>query len=142
MKTVLTLGTFDLYHKGHRELLDACVDLADLGPVVVAVNRDDFVVRYKGTRPYQSYWVRRQTLIDQSPADVVVCNVGDEDSSIAISVIDPDVIAVGDDWMDRDYLRQLGVTQAWLDERDIEVIYVPRTTGESSTRLRKRLDTS
>lgn len=134
MKTVLTLGTFDLFHNGHRELLDACLELADLGPVVVALNRDDFVERYKGRRPLQTYEERRHAVMEV--ADLVVCNVGDEDSGVAISVVDPDIIAVGDDWQSKDYLGQLGVTQAWLDERNIEVVYVPRTTGLSTSKLR------
>ena len=43
-KAVLTLGTFDLFHEGHVNLLARCRMLAGRnGLVVVALNPDEFV---------------------------------------------------------------------------------------------------
>ena len=137
MKTVLTLGTFDMLHVGHLELFRACRALAGLdGKVVVAVNRDSFVATYKGVLPTIPYQQRREMVAACRDVDLVVCNTGDETARPAIMVVEPDIIAVGDDWKDRDYLRQLGVLEEWLDERRIRVAYVPRTTGQSSSALR------
>jgi cytidyltransferase-like protein len=62
--TVLTIGTFDLLHVGHLELLAGCRELAGgSGSVVVAVNRDAFVERYKGRRP-----VHRSSIASSSSA--------------------------------------------------------------------------
>lgn len=137
MKTVLTLGTFDLLHVGHLELFRECRKIAGPdGKVVVAVNRDWFVERFKGKRPVVPYEQRRAMVSACRDVDLAVCNAGDEDAWRTIKTIDPDVIAVGDDWKDRDYLGQLRVQEWWLDENYIEIVYVPRTTGQSTTALR------
>ena len=136
-----TGGTFDLLHVGHIELLEACRELAGpRGRVVVSLNRDEFVERYKGRRPSQPYAVREELLRACSLVDLVVCNAGDEDSRIAIDVVQPDVLVIGDDWRDRDYHGQLGLDQAWLDERRLWIEYVPRTRGTSTTGIRAELE--
>lgn len=136
-----TGGTFDLLHVGHLELLAACRDLAGpRGRVVVGLNRDEFVERYKGRRPAQPYAVREELLRACSLVDLVVCNTGDEDSRIAIDVVQPDVLVIGDDWRDRDYHGQLGLDQEWLDERGLWIEYVARTRGQSTTAIRAQLE--
>lgn len=47
MKTVLTVGVFDLLHWGHFELLRRAKDIADGGKLIVAVQEDDVVHQYK-----------------------------------------------------------------------------------------------
>jgi len=136
-----TGGTFDLLHIGHLELLAACRELAGpRGRVVASLNRDEFVERYKGRRPVQPYAVREEILRACSLVDLVVCNAGDEDSGIAIDVVRPDVLVIGDDWRDRDYLGQLGITAEWLAERRLWIEYVPRTRGTSTTGIRAGLE--
>lgn len=139
MKTVLTLGTFDLLHVGHLELFGYCREWAGRdGRVVVAVNRDAFVERYKGRLPVVPYQQRVEMLDAVRDVDLVVCNAGDEDAKPTISVIQPNLIVVGDDWRDRDYLGQLGVTHEWLLSQwpVMSVVYAPRTRGVSTTALR------
>jgi len=136
-----TGGTFDLLHVGHLELLEACRELAGpRGRVVASLNRDEFVERYKGRRPVQPYAVREEILRACSLVDLVVCNTGDEDSGVAIDVVQPDVLVIGDDWRDRDYLGQLGITAEWLAERGLWIEYVPRTRGTSTTGIRAELE--
>lgn len=136
-KTVLTLGTFDMLHVGHLELFREARNLANGGTVVVAVNRDRFVERFKGKRPVIPYQQRHEMVQACRDVDLAVCNTGDESAWPTIMVIEPDLIVVGDDWRDRDYLGQLNVQQEWLDECGIRVVYVPRTTGQSSTAVRE-----
>ena len=69
----------------------------------------------------------------------VVINIGDEDSTQAINVVNPTHIVIGDDWKDRDYHKQMGFTQEWLDQRSITLLYVLYTRGISTTELRARL---
>lgn len=141
---VYTGGTFDLLHVGHVELLTVCRELAGpSGRVVVGLNRDAFVERYKGRPPVQPYELRAAALRESGLVDLVVCNVDDEDSRTALDVVRPDVLAIGDDWLDPDadepearYWDQLGIDGEWLRVRRLHVVYVPRTTGESTTRLR------
>lgn len=141
MSTILTLGTFDGVHVGHLELLRECRRLAGDGRVIVALNRDEFVERYKGRRPTFTYAQRAEMVAAVVYVDSVVCNVGDEDAKTAIEVVRPDWLAIGDDWLDpghdeRRYHAQLGVTPEWLDARGLGIVYVPRTRGVSSSALR------
>ncbi len=130
-------GTFDGLHVGHLELLAACRELAGPdGRVVVSLNRDEFIVRYKRRAPVQSYAVREELVRACRFVDLVVCNIGDEDSRTAIEVVQPDVIAIGSDWQDKDYYGQLGLTADWLAARGLWVEYVPRTRGVSSSAMR------
>lgn len=144
---VYTGGTFDLLHVGHIELLDACRVLAGpTGRVVVALNTDDFVTAYKGRPPVQDYATRAEMLRSLRQVDLVVANAGGADSTVAIGVIRPDVLAIGSDWQDRDYMAQLGITAEWMDAQEwidpmqgLPVEYVPRTRGVSTTSLRERV---
>jgi hypothetical protein len=69
-------------------------------------------------------------------------NIGDENSGLLIDVVRPDILAIGDDWLDgigdeRRYHKQLGIDQAWLDCRGLRIAYIARTRGLSSSELRK-----
>jgi cytidyltransferase-like protein len=123
---IYTGGTFDRFHQGHRDLLRYCRKLAGPdGLVVVGLNTDDFVERYKGHLPAQTYTSRQLYLLDDG-VDLVVANIGGEDSRIAIEGARPDVIVIGSDWHSEDYLAQLGLDFDWLDQRRIILAYAPR----------------
>ncbi len=49
MKTVITYGTFDLFHVGHVNLLKRARELGDR--LVVAVSTDEFNLQEKTKRP-------------------------------------------------------------------------------------------
>lgn len=136
---ILTIGTFDLLHDGHRELFR---ESAKFGRVIAAVNRDEFVHRYKGRYPEQDLTTRLLTVDNEDDVEIALVNVGDENAKVIIEAVYPDLITIGDDWLDEGgdeerYLQQLGVTKGWLDSRSLEVYYVPRTTGLSTTKLRE-----
>jgi glycerol-3-phosphate cytidylyltransferase len=133
-------GTFDLFHPGHVELLRKCRDLAGpRGRVFAVLNTDDFVERYKGRRPIMSLEERRAVVRSCRYVDRTFINVGDEDSTWAIDLINPDVIVHGDDWTGEGYLSQLGLTVQYLEENHIELIYLPYTEGISSTAIIARV---
>lgn len=137
---VYTGGTFDLFHAGHVKLLQECRSLSGWrGRVVVALNTDEFVMRYKHLIPTHSYAERRAILEACAHVDLVVCNTGNEDSKVAIEVVQPDIIAIGEDWRGRDYHGQMGFTPKWLAERNIELMYVSHLPGFSSTNTRRKL---
>jgi glycerol-3-phosphate cytidylyltransferase len=133
---VYTGGTFDLPHPGHYRLLERA---ADFGKVVVALNTDEFIYNYKGKYPVLTYNEREEILMACKWVDRVVPNFGGEDSTISIEMVKPDYIIIGSDWARRDYYKQMGFTQDWLDERGIGLIYVPYTKGISSTDIKKRM---
>jgi cytidyltransferase-like protein len=141
---LLTIGTFDLLHPGHLELLAWCRQHAAPGGVNVGVNRDEFVERYKGRSPVQPFEHRAEVVTALRDVDAVWVNSGDEDARVLIDEVRPDLIVIGDDWLDpehdeRRYFAQLGVTPEWMAERNLRVEYVPRTRGISSTAMRERV---
>lgn len=131
MTSVLTLGTFDCVHSGHIRLLQEC---AAYGDVTVGLNTDDFVEQYKGHRPLFNYTERLQLL--QPFCDRILAN--DTGGWELIDKVKPDLIVVGSDWLEKDYLKQLGVTREWLDERKIHLLYVTYTPLISTTEILKR----
>jgi cytidyltransferase-like protein len=142
MRVIYTGGTFDLFHSGHVAFLRQCRDIAGPdGHVVVVVNRDEFIARFK-RNPVMSLAERMACVRSIKYVDAVLANVGDEDSKITIEAVRPTHIVIGDDWKDRDYHKQMGFTQKWLDERSIALVYVPYTPGISTTLLRNRINSS
>lgn len=139
---VLTIGSFDGLHVGHLELLRESRAIAgNRGRLVVGLNRDEFIERYKGRPPVHPFAHRRELLEAVAGVDAVVANSGDEDSRVCIDVVAPTMLTIGDDWLDpgRDesrYFAQLGVTSEWMAERGLWVGYLPRTRGVSSSALR------
>ena len=55
-------------------------------------------------------------------------------------MVQPNYIIIGSDWARKDYYKQMGFTQDWLDERDIGLIYVPYTDGISTTEIKRRIN--
>jgi cytidyltransferase-like protein len=141
--TVYTGGTFDLFHAGHAALLGQCRKLAGPGGrVTVSLNTDAFVASYKGRPPILTYREREAVLRACRHVDEVVQNRAGADSRPAIEEVRPDIIAIGTDWATRDYHRQMGFTQDWLDQRAITLVYVAHaySASLSTSDIRARLE--
>jgi len=134
--TVYTGGTFDLYHAGHARFLARC---AELGEVTISLNTDEFIEEYKGKPPVISFADRAEVLLSTRSVSQVIPNSGGADSRWAIEAVMPDIIAIGTDWARRDYYKQMGFDQDWLDDRAIALIYIPYTQGISSTAVKERI---
>ena len=133
---VYTGGTFDLIHSGHVNFLQRC---ADIGDVTVALNTDEFIEQYKGKPPIMSYDERCAVLREFKSVTRVIPNEGGIDSKPSILRVMPDIIAIGTDWARKDYYKQMGFTQDWLDENYISLMYIPYTKGISTTELKRRM---
>ena len=140
MSTVLTLGTFDLPHTGHMYLFEQCARIAgEDGSVVVAVNPDEFIERFKGRRPVQTLMERKSIVRASRYVDVVETTPG-EDAKPLIELIEPDFIVIGSDWAPpKDYYAQLQITQEYLVEKGIALLYLDRLGDHSSTNLKERI---
>jgi len=136
MGLIYTGGTFDLFHANHVHFLARC---AELGDVVVVLNTDEFVKRYKGKPPIVEYNERKFILESCKYVRRVVENTGGADSKVMVEKIDPDIIAIGSDWARKDYYKQMGFDQDWLDGRDISLLYIPYGEGVSSTEIKRRI---
>ena len=135
-KTLYTGGTFDLFHYGHVNFLKQCHKLCS--NVVVALNTDEFVSYYK-TKPVMNYSERELSLLSCQYVSRVIPNYGGKDSKPSILSVNPDIIAVGDDWATKDYYQQMSFTQEWLEDQGIVLVYIPYTKGISSSEIKRRL---
>lgn len=132
-------GTFDLFHYGHMKFLQQA---QQHGPVLVSLNTDDFASRYKRT-PILTLGERMESLAGCKYVDDVCVNIGDEDTGVTIDrITDREIgyIAHGDDWTDESLLKQLGITKGWLEDRAIEMLYIPYTQSVSSTDIIRRIN--
>lgn len=139
MNTVLTLGTFDLFHPGHVELLEQCARIAGPeGTVHVAVNPDWFVTEFKGRAPVQTFLERSRMIASCVFVDEVHTTPGPDCRPI-IDELSPDFVVIGKDWASRDYYGQLGIDETFLAERACSVVYIERAGDFSSTDLKARV---
>lgn len=130
-------GTFDLLHWGHIELFRRVKERSHI--VVVSLNTDDFVARYKGAPPVMRLHERQLAVEAVKWVDHVMVNRGGEDSRPAILEARATTVWHDDSWKGESLMEQMGFDQAWLDEHGIKMDYVPRTVGISSTEIKDRL---
>lgn len=134
MAVVYTGGTFDILHFGHVHFLQECSLLGDL---VVALNKDEFIEEFKGRPPVFSYQERKEAL--EYLGYEVVPNIDGADSKPTILKVAPKYLAIASDWARKNYYKQMGFTQDWLDDQDITLVYIPYTRQVSTTLIRERL---
>ena len=128
MKRVLTYGTFDLLHYGHIELLRRAKALGDY--LIVALSTDEFN-SLKGKKAYHSYDTRKKMLEAIRYVDLVIPEEKWEQKIDDVKDYKVDVVVMGSDWADSDkfdYLKDY-----------CELIFLPRTEGISTTKIKKDL---
>lgn len=130
---VLTIGTFDHLHEGHWRLLERASDYALERWVTVGVNSDRFVAEYKGVETQPELVRMYEVSKEVSVAEV---RLNDGPGIDLIRDVQPDLLVIGSDWLDRDYTKQLGTSADELAELGVSVLFLPRTPGISSTERR------
>lgn len=125
MKKVLTYGTFDLLHIGHVNILKRSKELGDY--LVVAVSTDEFNA-IKGKKSYFSYEDRKQIVEAVKYVDEVIPEETWEQKIDDIKKHDIDVVVMGGDWAGSDKFEYL--------KEYAEVVYLPRTEGISTTKIK------
>ncbi len=138
-KTVLVIGVFDLFHRGHVEFLRRARQLGNR--LIVVVNGDEFVSRYK-RKPIFSEDDRLAIVASLRDVDLAFIS-NSPDARPVIEKHEIDLIVHGDDWEHASYLKQICVDQDYLDSRSIEMKYVPYYAGVSTSEIIERIrDTS
>ena len=126
MKRILTYGTYDLLHWGHINLLKRAKQNGDY--LIVGLSTDEFN-QIKNKKAYHSYEVRKTMLEAIRYVDLVIPASDWEQKIQDIKDLKVDVFVMGDDWKGKfDYLEDY-----------CEVIYLPRTEGISTTKIKKDL---
>lgn len=131
---VLTIGSFDGVHNGHRRLF---AQAGKLGELWVGVNSDRFYHEYRGYWPVQRQDLRQRQVSYQAGVKRVLLNDGP--GADLIREVRPDVLAIGPDWMPpRDYLAQIGMTaDELLSICTLAFVGPPREPGLSSSALKE-----
>jgi cytidyltransferase-like protein len=130
-------GTFDILHPGHVKLLKWAKDT--YGKVVVALNSDKFVERYKGHPTVFNYEDRKAMLLALRCVDHVIKNSGDENSQDSILRVHPTHIVNGSDWNRDRLMKQMGLTEAFLKDNKLEIVIFQDSLPIHSTNLRNKL---
>jgi choline-phosphate cytidylyltransferase len=134
MKTVITFGTFDVFHVGHISILERARALGDR--LVVGVSSDALNLRKKGRNPIYSQEHRLRIVGALRCVDEVFVEESLEQKAEYILAHGADLLVMGNDWAGRfDDLRRLCEVQ-YLERTPAisttEVIEVVRTTATPS----------
>jgi len=126
-RTVITFGTFDVFHVGHLRVIERAAELGDR--LVVGVSADALNIRKKGRAPVFSEGERMEIVAALKVVDHVFREDSLEQKRDYIIEHQADVLVMGDDWAGK------------FDEfKDVcEVVYLPRTPAISTTALIEKI---
>ena len=126
MKKIITYGTYDLLHWGHINLLKRAKGLGD--HLTVGLSTDEFNSR-KHKSSYHSFDERRLILGSIRYVDQIIPESSWEQKVDDIKKLNIDTFVIGDDWKGEfDFLQEY-----------CEVVYLSRTEGVSTTKIKKDL---
>lgn len=125
-KTILTYGTFDLFHSGHLKLLERLKKLGDR--LIVGVSTDEFN-EGKGKKTIIPFIDRISIVESIKYVDIAIPETNWEQKKDDIKEFNVEILGMGNDWEGKfDHLKDL-----------CHVIYLPRTEGISSTEIKESL---
>lgn len=125
-KTIITYGTFDMFHIGHLRLLKRLKSMGD--ELIVAVSSNEFN-KEKGKKVIIPYEQRAEIVENIKCVDKVISEDSWEQKVKDVKKYNVDVFAMGDDWEGKfDFLQEY-----------CEVVYLERTENISTTKLKKSL---
>lgn len=125
-----TQGVYDMFHIGHLNLLNNAKKYCDY--LIVGVNADKLVEQYKKKTP----------VINESERVEIVRNIKAVDEAFLVYSLDKEkaldmfhfnVIFIGDDWKGNPRWEK---TKEDLKKHNVDLIFLPHTSGVSSTMLR------
>ena len=125
-KTIITYGTFDMFHVGHLKLLQRAKELGER--LIVGVSTDEFNIQ-KGKKVLIPYEQRSEIVANIKGVDLVIPEKSWDQKIEDIEKYDVDVLVMGSDWKGKfDHLSKV-----------CDVVYLPRTENISTTELKKSL---
>lgn len=130
-KKVLTVGVYDLLHKGHVELYRRAKGLGDY--LIVAAQDSDFILKYKPTAQIMNSTEDRKYMIKAIRYVDEVITYTDVDK--IVQEVDFDVFVTGPDQTHSGFQRAI----KWCEEHDKEHTVLARTDGVSSSELKAKI---
>ena len=121
MQTIITFGTFDLFHEGHLSIIKRAREMGDR--LVVGVSSDAFNVHKKQKAPIISEKNRMDIVGAIKYVDEVFLEESMELKQHYIDTYKANVLVMGDDW------------KGSFDLKGCETVYLPRTKGVSTTSI-------
>jgi len=126
LKTVITYGTFDMFHIGHLRLIERLREMGDR--LIIAVSTDEFN-ELKGKKTLIPYEQRAEIVSNIKGVDLVIPEKSWDQKIEDVKKYNVDIFAIGDDWKGKfDFLKEY-----------CEVVYLPRTEGISTTQIKEKL---
>lgn len=126
MIKVITYGSYDMFHYGHRRLLERAKALGDY--LIVGVTSDDYDKTRGKINLQQSLMERVEAVRATGIADEIIIEEYEGQKIDDIKKYDVDIFTVGSDWVGYfDYLKEY-----------CKVVYLPRTEGISSSEIREQ----
>lgn len=124
MKTIITYGTFDLFHKGHYNILKRAKENGDY--LIVGVTGEQYDIERGKLNVSQTIAERIENVRKTGLADKIITEEYEGQKISDIKKYNVDVFVIGSDWLGKfDFLKE-----------HCEVLYLERTKDISSTMLR------
>ncbi len=127
-----TQGVYDMFHIGHLNLINKAKEQCE--KLIVGVNSDKLVAEYKHKIP----------VVNEVNRSIIVGNIKAVDECVIVNTLDKvetlkqlnfNAIFIGDDWYgDPRWMH----TAQQLSEYGVDVVFLPHTSGVSSTELRTK----
>lgn len=130
-KRILTVGVYDLLHKGHVELYRRAKGLGDY--LIVAVQDSEFILKYKPTAKVLNSTDDRKYMIKSIRYVDEVITYTDVDR--IVQEVEFDVFVTGPDQIHSGFKRAI----QWCEEHGKEHIVLGRTDGVSSSELKAKI---
>jgi glycerol-3-phosphate cytidylyltransferase len=123
MKTVITFGTFDVFHVGHINILQRAATLGDT--LIVGVSTDKLNIDKKGRSPIYPEQDRMKIINSLRYVNLCFPEESLDKKADYIKQFNADILVMGDDWEGKfDHFKSL-----------CEVIYLKRTPSVSTTEI-------
>ena len=127
MANVITYGTFDFFHDGHRRILERAKEFCgEGGKLFVGVTSENYDRERGKLNVVQSLADRMEQVKGSGLADELFVEEYEGQKIEDVQRYNIDIFVIGDDWLGKyEYLKE------WC-----KVVYLPRTKGISSTMIR------
>ncbi len=125
--TILTFGTFDVFHLGHLRILQRAKELGDR--LIVGISTDTLNFSKKDRYPVYSQEERLEIVTSIRYVDEVFFEESLEKKADYLKKYNADILVMGDDWKGKfDHFGNI-----------CKVIYLPRTPSISTTEVIEKI---